>query len=179
MANINTTAIDQFLASATIRMQGCNFESFPQITLRRNDPVGKALKDVTVKSTYRFRWKTTPYIIEMGINRRWMRVDDMTQPPKIDFSITIYGEHWDQLSQGGTQAGGNAWGDGLDLLFNDGDNAAATGLDRVSRFVSVVQNVQDVLEKAQGRAWWSTIVYQLAFCTLEYATGCRLAALIK
>lgn len=111
--------------------------------------MGKALKNVTVKSIYRFRWKATAYIVEIIINRRWTHIHDMGQPPKLDFSITIYGEHWDQLSRGGTEAAGNAWGDDLDILFNDGENAVvATGQDRVGRFVSVVQDVQSVLEKA-------------------------------
>ncbi|KAK7757861.1 hypothetical protein SLS62_000239 [Diatrype stigma] len=146
--NTNTTAIDQFLASAIVRMQGHTFDSFPKISLMRNDPVGRALKNIAVKSIYRYRWKATDYMVAIAINRRWASMATMGRPPKVDFSITMYGEHWDQLSQGSTLAAGNIWGDQLDLLFNDGDDAMATGEDRTRQFVGIVQELQGVLEKA-------------------------------
>lgn len=146
--NTNTTAIDQFLALATVRMQGCDFDCFPKISLMRNDPVGRALQNITVKSLYRYRWKATDYMVEITISRRWASMATMGRPPKVEFSITMYGEHWDQLSQGSTLAAGDVWGDQLDLLFNDGDDATATGQDRTRQFVGIVQELQDVLEKA-------------------------------
>lgn len=149
VVNTNTTAIDEFLASSIIRMQGQDFDFFPRISLKRNDPVGRALKNITVRSIYRYRWKATDYIIEIAINRRWASMVTMGRPPKVDFSITIYGEHWDYLSpQRSTLAAENVWGDELDLLFNHVDDAAATGQDRTGQFVGIVQEVREILEEA-------------------------------
>ncbi len=147
MVNTTKKGITEYLASATIHLQGDDFERYPHIVLWGNDMMNHALRNITIKSVYRFRWNTSPYTIEIAINRRWDRISNMRKPPKVDFGITIHDDHWDQRSQSGTQAAENTWGDDSNLLFKDG-NDTASGVDRIERFVSVVQGVQDVFENA-------------------------------
>ncbi|RYP88864.1 hypothetical protein DL770_004562 [Monosporascus sp. CRB-9-2] len=142
------TGADQYFTSATIRMQCRGSEAHPHIRLNAKHELAKVFRNVTTKSVYRFRWRTTPYVVEIAINRRWESISAMRQPPKIDFGIAMYGEYWGRRSQEGTQAAGNAWGDELDLLFGNEDGSAEDAEGRVCRFVTVVREVQDILEKA-------------------------------
>ncbi|RYO85271.1 hypothetical protein DL764_009202 [Monosporascus ibericus] len=142
------TGADQYFASATIRMKRRGSETHPDITLNAKHELAKVFRNVTTKSVYRFRWRTTPYIVEIAINRRWESISAMRQLPKVDFGIAMYGEYWDRRSQGVAQAAGNAWGDELNPLFGNEDGSAEDAEGRVCRFVTVVQEVQDILEKA-------------------------------
>ncbi|RYP45449.1 hypothetical protein DL768_008200 [Monosporascus sp. mg162] len=142
------TGADQYFTSATIRMQCRGSEAHPHIILNAKHELAKVFRNVATKSVYRFRWRKTPYIVEIAINRRWESISAMRQPPKVDFGIAMYGEHWDRRSQGGTQAAGNAWGDELNLLFGNEDGLAEDAVGRVCRFVIVIREIQDILEKA-------------------------------
>ena len=142
----------QFLTSGDVRMQGRNFERWPKITLKSNHVIGKALTGITIKSLYQFRWKTTPYIVEVVVNRRWARLKSMKKKPDVDFGITVYGEHWNQGTQSAAQTVGNVWGDELQLLFSDEGNATAAGDERVRRFVDIVQGVRDAIDTVRGEA---------------------------
>ncbi|RYP23977.1 hypothetical protein DL765_000863 [Monosporascus sp. GIB2] len=142
------TGADRFFTSATIRMQCRGSEAHPHIVLNAKHELAQVFRDVTTRSVYRFRWRTTPYIVEIAINRRWESILAMRQPPKVDFGIAMYGENWDRRSQRGTQAAEDAWGDELNLLFGDEDGSAEDAEGRVCRFVTVVQEVQDIFEKA-------------------------------
>ncbi|RYP65556.1 hypothetical protein DL771_008254 [Monosporascus sp. 5C6A] len=142
------TGADQYFTSATIHMQCRESEAHPHIILNAKHELAKVFRNVTTRSVYRFRWRTTPYIVEIAINRRWESISAMAQPPKVDFGIAMYGEDWDRRSQGGTKAAGNAWGDELNLLFGNGDDSAADAEGRVCRFVTVVREVQDIFERA-------------------------------
>ncbi|RYP67026.1 hypothetical protein DL769_005867 [Monosporascus sp. CRB-8-3] len=142
------TGADQYFMSATIRMQCRGSEAHPHIILNANHELAKVFRDVATRSVYRFRWRTTPYIVEIAINRRWESIPAMRQPPKVDFGIAMYGENWDRRSQRGTRTAGNVWGDELNLLFGDEDGLAEDAEGRVCRFVTVVREVQDIFEKA-------------------------------
>ena len=147
-----SAAVNQFIISADVRMQGRNFECWPMITLKSNHVIGKALTGITIKSLYQFRWKTTPYIVEITVNRRWVCIKDMKNEPDVDFSITVYGENWNQGSHSVAQPTGNAWGDELELLFSDEENATAAGDERVRRFVGIIQGVRDAIDTVQDEA---------------------------
>ncbi|RYP34585.1 hypothetical protein DL766_002893 [Monosporascus sp. MC13-8B] len=142
------TGADRYFTSATIRMQCRGSEAHPHIILNTKHKLAKVFRDVTTRSVYRFRWRTTPYIVEIAINRRWESILAMRQPPKVDFGIAMYGENWDRRSQGGIQAAEDTWGDELNLLFGDEDGSAEDAEGRVCRFVTVVREVQGILERA-------------------------------
>lgn len=129
-------------------MQGHNLERWPRITLKSDQVVGGALGSIAIKSLYHFRWKTTPYIIEFSVNRRWAHISDMDKVPNVDFGISVFAEHWAQGSQAIAQVTNNAWGDELELLFKDED-PTSVGEERVQRFVSIIQGVQDVIDTVQ------------------------------
>ena len=143
-----SSAMNQFLRSAEIDMEDHSLGRWPFIKLKKNHMIGRTLTDIAIKSLYQFRWKTTPYIVEVAVNRRWTNISDMKEKlPNTDFGITLIGEHW---SRAVDQATKNQWGDDLELLFNDEeDPVAAEGEERVQRFVDVIQGVGDVIDTVQ------------------------------
>lgn len=139
-----TRQFDKFFESAKVNIGGSGLQCRPYISqLRTLDPVGSALTNVTIKSLHQFRWKATPYVVEISINRRWPNLRDMmaSKKPNEDFGIKVYDRRWEKEGQF------TAWGDDFEILFS-GVGLAAGGEDRVRRFAEVVRDIEEALEKA-------------------------------
>lgn len=107
--------------------------------------VAAKLKDAAMKTVYNFRWKSTPYVVQIAINHRWDGVDAIQRGrPTVDVGMSVFGEYWDMEED----AAGNIWGDELQFLLAEEDgNVTASGTDRVGKFLQVMRDVQETVDR--------------------------------
>ncbi|KAI1766001.1 hypothetical protein GGR53DRAFT_464748 [Hypoxylon sp. FL1150] len=124
-----------------------NLNVYPRLhTENKTDfkSVASKLKDAAMKTIYNFRWKSTPYVVQIAINHRWDCLAAMKGGrPVVDLGISVFGEYWDLDDD----AAGNIWGDELQLLLEGGGvDAMASGIDRVNNFLQVIRDVRDTID---------------------------------
>ncbi|OTB01483.1 hypothetical protein M426DRAFT_14368 [Hypoxylon sp. CI-4A] len=141
----------RYLRTAAIELKGLdqphNLNTYPRIKLEPLGAVARDIKEVTVKTLYQFRWKSTSFIVQVAINRRWESLYAMKRerPPTMDLGISIFGSRWDSEED---DTAGNIWGDDLQNLLDRGPTgAAAGGTDRVAYFLQMVREIRDALEQ--------------------------------
>ncbi|KAI5920763.1 hypothetical protein F4810DRAFT_713132 [Camillea tinctor] len=154
--NKKSSSVHRYLQTAKILQKDPHngFDAYPEISLSSHHAMAAFFKAVAIKSVYRFDWKSTGYIVEIAINRRWNSIEDMTtrEEPNIDFNLSIYGESWDddiQMAKDG--AAGNLWGEDLQFLFGDGDCDAEGGLiGKVREFLTIIHDICNALGSVSG-----------------------------
>ncbi|KAI0025612.1 hypothetical protein F4780DRAFT_343023 [Xylariomycetidae sp. FL0641] len=142
-------AVYEYFNSATVDMQqGARGRGpYPRVRLMQNHALAGRFKEVAVKAVYRFGWKTTSYIVEVSINRRWSTIAGMVngEAPTVDFTLGMCGDSWDEdMLVAENMTTGELWGPALQYLFRDGPEGG--GLDRVRRFLQTVQEVRGAFE---------------------------------
>ncbi|KAI1495499.1 hypothetical protein F5X99DRAFT_422874 [Biscogniauxia marginata] len=151
-------SVHHYFQSATIQMEGLqsDFDAYPKISLARHHVLASYFKTVAIKSAYRFSWKATGYTVEIAINRRWNGIRELAdrREPSIDFSLSIYGESWDEdIRLANEETVGNIWGGDLEFLFRDEGNGEVLGLpDRVRKFLGIVRDIRDAFEGIEDYA---------------------------
>ncbi|KAI0839019.1 hypothetical protein F5Y06DRAFT_303563 [Hypoxylon sp. FL0890] len=141
--------IIRYLERAKVDLRGLdrphNFDVYPRVKLPTNNPVAASLKDVAVKTVYRFKWRTTPYVVQITVNHRWESISAMCaeKMPTIDLGVSIFGEDWDSEDD----VAGIVWGDELQYLLEGGNGGTAPkGIDRVANFLQTIRDIRNVLE---------------------------------
>ncbi|KAI1276646.1 hypothetical protein F5Y07DRAFT_399095 [Xylaria sp. FL0933] len=143
-------AVKQYLKRGVVELQGNGFNLYPAIRLPEASPLATKLKEVTIKTIYRFRWKQSSYVVQFMINRRWKNIRQMNTktPPDIDFDVTIYAENWEGDSR--VPAGetvGKRWGDELQgLLLDEAGDEIRCALSRVQGLVRTILDIRDFFE---------------------------------
>ncbi|KAI1137072.1 hypothetical protein F5Y05DRAFT_414796 [Hypoxylon sp. FL0543] len=122
-----------------------DLDVYPRVILATDNLVAGYLKDVAVKTIYRYKWKSSSYIVQVAVNRRWETISAMCsgQVPTVNLSVSFFGEDWD--SEG--DAAGIVWGSELENLLEEGDASMdPKGIDRVAHFLQTVRDVRNVLD---------------------------------
>ncbi|KAI2601799.1 hypothetical protein GGR54DRAFT_53428 [Hypoxylon sp. NC1633] len=138
----------RYLRSANVTLRTTDrphdLDVYPRLEFDAH-PIGALLKDVTVKTLYLFKWKTTPYVVQVAINHRWASIAAMrASKPTVDLEMSVFGECWDSQDN----VAGNIWGDELQLLLEGRDESRrAKGLDRVGDFLQTVRDIRDAFER--------------------------------
>ncbi|KAI1387032.1 uncharacterized protein F4822DRAFT_431900 [Hypoxylon trugodes] len=140
--------ITEYLRSAKIELNNADrphdLDVYPSVKLGLSDMVASKVKNATVKTVYRYRWKTTPYIVEIAVSRHWDRIFAMEagRDPIVELEISVFGEFWDATDE----TAGNVWGNELELLLDTPQGKPeARGMDRVEGFVEVIKEIRNTL----------------------------------
>ncbi|KAI0204701.1 hypothetical protein F4808DRAFT_411794 [Astrocystis sublimbata] len=131
---------------ADMRDSPNDFRCFPAVHLPGNSALAKKLKPVALKSTYRFLWKQTGYVLQFTIYRRWQTIQHLKDGAQMetDFDITVYADNWDKDSRAKTgETVGKLWGADLQNLLRD---EAGDGLGRVQGLVKTILEIRDFFE---------------------------------
>ncbi|KAI1459434.1 hypothetical protein F4805DRAFT_455918 [Annulohypoxylon moriforme] len=141
--------VDKYLRTASIELVNLDrphdLDVYPRIKLEPSNSVAAKIKDVAVKTLYRFRWKETSYIVEVAVNRRWDSISAMAAEslPTINVGVSIFGQDWDSEEE----SAGNIWGDELQHLLEAGNgHAASEGIERVDNFIRAIRDIRDTID---------------------------------
>ncbi|KAI1214015.1 uncharacterized protein F4807DRAFT_449432 [Annulohypoxylon truncatum] len=141
--------VDKYLQTANIELVNVDrphdLDVYPRVKLEPINPVAAKIKDVAVKTLYRFRWKQTSYVVEVAVNHRWSSISAMTaeKSSTIDVGVSVYGQDWDSEDE----SAGNIWGDELQYLLEAGNgHTASRGIERVDNFIRVIRDIRNTLD---------------------------------
>ncbi|KAI0882676.1 uncharacterized protein GGS22DRAFT_190657 [Annulohypoxylon maeteangense] len=141
--------VDKYLRTANIELVNLDrphdLDVYPRVKLEPINSVAAKIKDVAVKTLYRFRWKETSYTIEVAVNHRWNSIAAMTAEslPTIDVGVSVFGQDWDSEEE----SAGNIWGDELQHLLEAGNgHVTSTGVQRVDNFIQVIRDIRNTID---------------------------------
>ncbi|KAI0109634.1 hypothetical protein GGR51DRAFT_558326 [Nemania sp. FL0031] len=153
--NLRTSiAVKKYLEKGQVVLRGSrdDFRCYPVVRLPAHEILTNKFKSVAVKSIYKFYWRTTGYVVQFTINRRWKSIRELNRKaePDTDFDVVVYAGNWDSDSR--TQPGGTVakvWGDDLGGLLRDEDGDA---LNRVQALVKIILEIRDFFEGSSRQA---------------------------
>lgn len=111
---------------------------YPNVALPFNE-TAKKFKNIAVKTIYRFRWKSTSYIVQIAINHRWDSVATMQQLPTVDLGISVTADNWNSVDGDA----GNNWGNELEFLL---DGHEGGGAERANSFIQTIGEIRDCFD---------------------------------
>jgi hypothetical protein len=122
----------------------------PNLTSR---PLGPSITEMGVKSTYSYQFGRSGYAFDVVIDRTWLprKVKDgslrivMTDQPRIQASISMYHQFWDDQTIALYNTNVRDWDAGLKWIF--GEKADKGG---ISNFLENVAFLQELLAKVSS-----------------------------
>ena len=138
---------------ATYRRGHCTVDSpYPQLVFRGRHKLASQISKLSVLSIWRLAFERTCYIVDITVRRSWTNFQDMSRgiAPRVSLTISIHGEHWDELAldsrDGGEHAG---WGYDLEHLFYDEPGEPISSAEhRVRCFLLTLDAIRASLEAA-------------------------------
>ncbi|KAK6066135.1 hypothetical protein SCUP234_12217 [Seiridium cupressi] len=131
-------------------------EDFPRLHFQSPAIKAQELREVAIRSVFRFRYSPAPYQVEFTIRRTWPNVKAMANnryEPVTTFGITVYGEDWGETRATEIVQTGQGWGQELEHLFRDSPGSThgnesdvrASGEERVQAFVNIIRDIRRAL----------------------------------
>jgi hypothetical protein len=142
--------VENYLTSATLSISDQGIDSYPRVAFAKNHVLSNWVHTATIKSLYRYRWRTTSYLVEMTVNRRWPELPAMLdEAPTTDFEVSMYDENWNQdlLSEGAPLAE-TARGERQNGLSTITDSESRKVMNQVLELVRTTREVGKVLSRA-------------------------------
>ncbi|KAI2463654.1 hypothetical protein F4781DRAFT_109839 [Annulohypoxylon bovei var. microspora] len=141
--------VDKYLRAAEVKLFNLDrphdLDVYPRVKLSPFNSMAEKIKEVAVKTLYRFRWQTTPYIVQVAVNHRWNSISAMIaeKVPTIDVGVSVFGQDWDSEEE----SAGNIWGDELQHLLDAGNSLTVPkGIERVENFMQTIRDIRNTLD---------------------------------
>ncbi|KAM0806862.1 hypothetical protein AB5N19_07201 [Seiridium cardinale] len=144
--------------AATVQFPGnqARDEYFPRLHFQSPAIKAQELREVAIRSVFRFRYSPAPYQVEFTIRRTWPNVKAMANnryEPVTTFGITVYGEDWGETRATEIVQTGQGWGQELEHLFRDSPGSThgnesdvrVSGEERVQAFVNIIRDIRRAL----------------------------------